>query len=79
MRLPTKQTDQFTESAYGRLLDRQKQLHDETLAIISRKHASREFWKAAEEIAAVVVLVLMFSMGAWLGPVSNWVLSLLGN
>lgn len=74
----TKQTDSLTESAYGELLQRQEQLRDETLAIIERNSHRRKFWQQVENAAITLILLAMLSMGAWLGPVSKWVLQLLG-
>lgn len=80
MRLRTEQpqTDSLTESAYGKLIERQEQLRDETIAIISRKHHRRNFWQHAENVAMTIVLCLLLTMGAWLGPVGKFVLQLLG-
>lgn len=78
LRTEAKQTDSLTESAYGELIARQEQLRDETIALIERKVRRRNFWQQVENVAITVVLCLMLSMGAWLGPVSKFVLQLLG-
>lgn len=69
------QTDQFTESAYGALLGRQQQLHDETLAILAHNRKRRQFWEVLETLATIAGLLAMFSLGAWIGPVSKLVLN----